>query len=210
LRRALLLVTCGALLLTCCRREEEATAPEGAGEDYFPIAEGNKWVWAGGVLPAAGDTIKWEVRDRTVLETGESVWDVRTERFWEEKGRSIVDSCNVQRKEDLMLLFMSRGDPRPDTVLNYPLRPGKSWTVTHVSGGKIARSSRVAGEEAIETPYGSFEYALRVDSEDRNLEKDTLLMKTTDWYARGVGRVMSRVEARGEVWEMRLVTARLR
>jgi hypothetical protein len=210
LRCLLLLVTCGALLLTCCRREEGTTAPEGARKDYFPMAKGNMWVWAGGVLPASGDSVRWEVRDRTVTATGELAWNVRTERFWGEKKRRVIDSCNVLTDKSLMLLYMNKADPRPDTVLNYPLDLGKSWNVTHLAGGKILRRSRVAGREDVDTPYGSFNGVLRVDSEDRNVEKDTLLMSTTDWYAPGVGRVMSRVQARGEVWEMRLVTARLR
>jgi hypothetical protein len=210
LRRFLLPLACGILILTGCGKEE-GPAPSGlAHTDYFPMAKGNIWVWAGGVSSAEGDTIRWEVRDSVAMEDGKLAWNIRTERFWGEKGTSIVDSCNVQTDQNLMLLYMDRADPRPDTVLSYPLELGKSWTVTRLAGNDVVRRSRVAGEENVETPYRKFKEVLRVESEDRNVEKDTLLMKTTDWYAPAVGRVMSRVEARGEVWEMRLVTANLR
>lgn len=195
------------LPLGCKKEDDESPLPhQETTADYFPVNKGNKWVWVGGVLPDRGDTIRWEVRDRVVLDNGQSTWQVHQERFWEDRARNLVDSTYFQIKPGLVLLFMNKLDPDADTVLNYPLTTGKSWTVAHVTTKNVMRKSRVMGKEDVETPYGSFEDALRIDTEDRTVAKDSVVMKTSDWYVEDIGRVYSRVEVKNQVWEMRLLT----
>lgn len=176
-------------------------------EDYFPLAEGNRWVWAGGVVPSEGDTIAWFIEDKVTSPTGEVAWKVGQKRFWLEKERTIRDSINLMRKSNLLLLYKNLADPNADTILNYPIRDGREWTVGQVRG--VLRTAHIRGVENVETPYGNFANALRVDCEDRRILNDSLVMKTTDWYVEDVGRVMTRVELRGLVWEMRLTSMEL-
>lgn len=179
----------------------------GWNEDYFPLAEGNRWVWVGGVVPSQGDTIAWEIEDKVVGPTGESAWKVSQKRFWLEKKRTFKDSINLQRKSNLLLIYKNLADPTADTVLNYPLRDGREWAVRQVRG--VLRTAHISGMENVETPYGNFANALRIDCEDRRIPNDSLVMKATDWYVENVGRVMTRVEVRGQVWEMRLTSMEL-
>lgn len=177
-------------------------------EDYFPLAKGNRWIWAGGVVPSEGDTIALFIEDKVAGPTGEIFWKVGQERFWFKEKMTTRDSMNIQRKSNLLLIYKNLADTSADTILNYPVREGREWTVGQSRG--VLRTAHVSGVEKVKTPYGDFPNALRVDCEDRSISNDSLvMMKTTDWYVEDLGRVMTRVELRGMVWEMRLTSVEL-
>jgi hypothetical protein len=130
-------------------------------------------------------------------------------RHWEGKARAAIDSIDLAKEDDVLLLYMDHMDPDADTLLRYPLTDGREWMVAHIVTKGVVRKSRVVGKEDVNTPYGPFEGALRIDSEERRVDNDSLSMKMSDWYVPRVGRVKTRTEARGQVWEMSLVTMEL-
>jgi hypothetical protein len=211
MKRFLLCLMCLALLAVGCKKGQQQPAPTpGAGEqNYLPMAADNRWTWIGGIAPATGDTITWQVKDRVVRKTGQFAWKVVTKRYWQEKHHTVVDSMDLQVEPNCLLMYMDNIDPDADTILSYPLTMGKKWVVAYIITMRITRTAQVAGLEDVNTPYGQFKGALRIDSEDRSAEKDSLVMKTSDWYVPNVGRIMSRIEARGGVWEMKLLTAEI-
>lgn len=210
MKRFLCIGICLFILVAGCRRAGQEDASSVAGkENYLPLTKGNRWVWLGGLVPAKGDTIIWEVKDRIVRSNGKFAWNIWNKRYWQEKDASIIDSMNIEVEPNLVLMYMDFIDPDADTVLNYPLSEGKKWTVAYIITKHVLRTAQVAGREDVVTPYGKFKDALRIDSQDIKVENDSLVMRTSDWYVPDVGRIMTRIEARGKVWEMRLLSMEL-
>ncbi len=208
--KSMVLVAVSLLVLLAGCREGDSPQKTTAGtDDYLPLEKGNKWVWVGGVIPATGDTIAWEVKGKVVRETGKFAWNVRQSRHWEGKAKAGVDSINLAREDNVLLLYMDHVDPDADTLLNYPLTDGREWTVAHIVTRGVVRKSRVVGKEDVNTPYGQFDGALRVDSEERRVANDSLVTKMSDWYVPNVGRIRTRVEAREQIWEMTLLRTEL-
>ena len=209
MRWFILIVACGILVLSGCKEEEDGpSVSPGADQTYFPMAPGNEWTWVGGLESTANDTIRWKVSGTVVRDDGKPAWKIYYERQWAGKD-AIVDSGNVRVDRNRVLFYMDHIDPEADTVLTLPLSVGKKWYVGHVRSRRLHRRSVVAAEEELETPYGPFKSVLRVDTEDRAEDTDSLLQRSSEWYAPGVGRVMTRIEARGQVFEMKLLTAKL-
>lgn len=205
----ILITVCGILLLAGCKQDGDGpSVPPGTDHDYFPMALDNEWTWIGGLAPATSDTIRWKVTGTVVRDDGKPAWKIQYERQWAGK-EAIVESSNVRVDANHVLLFYDHIDPDADTVLEFPLSVGNDWYVAHVKSRRLHRRSVVAAMEDLETPYGPFESVLRVDTEDRAEDTDSLLQRSSEWYARGVGRVMTRIEARGEVFEMKLLSAKV-
>jgi len=209
IRLILVVLGCCVLALAGCKEEADTpSVPQGSDQSYFPIAVGNEWTWVGGLGGAAEDTIRWKVTRTVIRDDGKPAWNVQYERQWAGK-EAVIDSSNLRIEGDLLLLFQNIYDPDADTVLSYPLAVGKEWYIAHVLRRRLHRRAVIAAKEDVETPFGVFKDALRIDTVDRTEDTDSLLQKASEWYAPNVGRVMARIEARGEVFEMKLLSAKL-
>jgi hypothetical protein len=75
----------------------------------------------------------------------------------------------------------------PERLVKLPVRAGDAWESSFAGRTDASFSSTTAKEEEVEVPAGKFR-AVRIESVFKG---KGFTLKTTDWYARGVGLVKS-------------------
>lgn len=135
-----------------------------------------------------------------MLRTGVTAWKVI--RYWKEPTRSQSDTFFMDRKGEEVMLFFFETDMNPQVVLKYPLEVGQEWSLSGTVSD-MSRKSIIKGIETVRVPNGSFRKCITVESKDS--VQDSVWRVTHDWYAPNVGRIKSVMEARSDVYEMRLI-----
>jgi hypothetical protein len=175
--RTLVLLSLCAVVAGCGRMERLPTAvtPERGGapsastraqpvmdsaRGFYPLAVGNRWVYAG-----------WSSRTRIVAGRDTLVTRTTWTRKDEIVGREVLAGCEyfrieTARTQDTLMLHNvswlrqgheglysscdAPGTAQEQTVLEYPLHPGASWALSP------AITERVEAREVLDTPVGRF------------------------------------------------------
>ena len=206
--RAAFLVLSILFVLVGCR-EESPIQGEEVKADYFPLAEGNRWVYVGGSADSSADTITFEVAEPETLSTGNPAWKMK--RRWKRSGKLGVDSFYIEKSADKAVLYLSKTDPNPDVFLKLPLSDGKTWS--KVTGKmvqdpekeplNITKTFTVTFADTVTVFDKTYEKCFKVESHEK--APDATLMSTYDWYAPGVGRVKSVMRSSSRDYKIRLI-----
>ena len=162
------MVATAAVLGGCAKRvEAEADARPGPGlAEYYPLAVGNRWVYAA--------TFLGEKRDQAV-------------EIVKEEGGFFLDSQGGHLTVDA---FGVRDEKR--YLLREPLEVGKGWTNV-VSVSSVEHYKVIEAGQSCQVPAGRFERCVRVEGRNRVDERTTLVNELT--FAPGVGLVRVAVVA---------------
>jgi hypothetical protein len=169
---------------------EAAPVPKGGPKQpwKFPTQVGTKWVYT-----ESGD------RDASVTEeitkvaegSGVRIITIRSESEWVKDGTTwgVIDFPKLWL-EDESLFETSRDPPLQQTccLLKFRCAVGDTWEWKVPNAAINRTESRVAAEEKVKVPAGTFE-CVRVET--KSYRGEELAEARTDWYAAGVGRVKS-------------------
>ena len=189
--RAFFSILCVVLAMGGCKRDEQP-------QDYYPMAKGNRWVYATG---DHSDRLTYEVDASVRMSNGENAW--RMVRNWDLPSKSLlmVDSIYIVKRENEVVGYSSLGDTTPDVLLRFPLEVGKNWVVS--SRDKYTISVTVTALEAVNVSGKTFKRCFKLES-SRN-EQDSVVASGSEWYAPGVGNVMTIIRKKSHVRETKLV-----
>ena len=163
-------------------------------EQYFPSTEGGRWKWR--ATTTIGD--RTGPLKPTVLEDSfesriagheqiDGVQCLRIEKA-DRLGNVVQTECIAIRPDGHYRYRMNQDRfVPPIKVLALPAKVGTSWKGSYtVQGIRISLSSKIDAEESITVAAGTFK-TIRVSV-------DAGLLKTTTWYAPGVGVVKQSVD----------------
>jgi hypothetical protein len=193
--RGLVLATLLILAIAGCKGEapvEEAPVkmnePSPSG-DYYPLSEGDVWVYAAGFPPDFTDTTRYEVVDEVELINGLTAFKVS--RDWKQPEHFLTDTFYLSKTDTEIGYYVSPVDTISDPLLRLPLEIGAEWVL---SGDTLiaARIMKVLGIDTI-TVSGEV-YVDCYKLECRQATPTTVQWRRVDWYAPGVGRVRTTAE----------------
>lgn len=207
-RGALLVLPILFILVGC--REESPIQRKELKADYFPLAEGNSWLYVGGgSADSLADTLTFEVARMDTLSTGSPAWKMM--RSWTRLGVSGTDSFYVNKTADELALHLSKEDPNPVVFLKLPPSDEQTWS--KITGKmvdnpeeeplNITKTFTVKFADTVTVFDKTYEKCFKVESHER--APDRTLMSTYDWYAPGVGRVKSVMKSASRGYEIRLI-----
>jgi hypothetical protein len=170
----LLIGLCGLLILPTCR-SSIVTHMEPAGTSFFPLAEGNRWVFASDPQTTARRDTLWI--DQAHKVRGERYYRLRW-RIWESLGQHRW----VHRETDGNLYWADRPGGQKHPFLLFGAEVGDTWS----TGLTDCLDSLRLWEEfaVVETPYGRFD--------DVQVIGDVTRCTDTGWHisaAQGIGPV---------------------
>jgi len=164
-------------------RVEVEVVDEGEGEEYgeelYPLAAGNKWVFVSTDEPFVA-----EVTDRRMV-----INMVHARVVERQTPGGVIESLLHVNEEGVWDHGTETGaDVVPVCRLHFPLRVGKQWRLSSEKAG-FEMEARVAGEEEVATAMGVFK-ALRVNYivtyEDRGTTRTESM-----WFSPGIGPVQT-------------------
>jgi hypothetical protein len=163
-------------------------APTGLGQDkgedkdtsYYPLKVGNQWIYKA----ANGQKVVIRVAKE------DKIGEVPCVKLESVTNGAVVKSEHLAAKKDGIYRYAGDGadlDP-PVLVLKLPPKKGESWKVdTKLAGHTVRGTFHVVDDQAaVAVPAGKFK-AVSVHTDDMRLDAD--LLKTTLWFAPGVGLV---------------------
>lgn len=169
------------------------------GGDFYPMTEGYHWVY--------------EVRNEDSSDESKSELSITAMTPQELSGHDVVPfklvrpggtSFLFQGKDEHGVFSIARQqsqDEEPDLYdskryfIGYPPAAGKTWVTAQSSRyGEIfyehIECSIVSVDQAVTTPYGTFEHCLRVDCEGSDIADIGAFKYTSSfWFSQGVGFV---------------------
>ena len=175
-------------------------------ENYFPWAFGSSWLSDGCLTfeqvdgPETLYTSRQYVEtvEMTYLTTGEEVAKrVVSETTFAlapiETTYVVFCSSYVRRENDRVLTHASLDDLNPDTLLVFPLKLGKTWTVE--AHGDTTTIGEVVGRETVTVAAGTFPNCWKVNM-THTAGSHVIVHQT--WYADGIGQVKYRMDVTGD------------
>jgi hypothetical protein len=179
------LVLTAAVCLSCL-----LTGPgcdKSAGADYWPMAEGNQWVFREVEIIAQPDStpdtlidenyMTWKCGSEVTLGSGTKAWVM-------DVGSS--DSMYFRDSGSAVLLYDDVSDTDPDTWLLLPLEEGKTW---HYASGTMT----VREKGTVEVPAGTFKNCWKVEMLGSGIQHQLFL-----WLAPNVGLVLMEQSSEGQ------------
>ena len=147
----------------------------------FPTGVGTKWVY---VIEGGGEHTRviTRVEEKNGAKFVTSDWIASTTN----RRTQTIEAITA----DGVYIHKENGETRDPPLLSLKLPPsaGEVWCYTFSMNGFEIRTQKTAGPvEKVKVPAGEFD-AVRVDVEMHLKGKE---LKTTDWYANGIGMVKS-------------------
>ena len=179
-RSLVALLAVGPLVAAPAAKEKEAAVL------YFPVAEGAKRVMEASAGKAGFATKAFETIETVskVEKATDGKYRVTVER--ESKGTTFGAVYEVSADGLSRVGTPGPGLVEPVVLLKLPAKPGDTWK----SGGGTATLGK---EETVEVPAGKYKAVPVIVEQDRGGQP----VKTTAWYAPGVGMVKSVTTANG-------------
>jgi hypothetical protein len=165
-----------------------APVPKATPVYYFPTTVGAKKVWA------RGDKTAGVIEEVTKVEEKNGTLTVTV--AYPEYGKAANCTYEVRDKQ---LRCLGSKEHAGYTLLDLGVKDGESWTRGIENGVRSNVTTFTLGkEEEVEVLAGKFK-AIPVTEQD-----EQKLLKVTEWYAPGVGKVKTRFETmKGEIiWEL--------
>ena len=179
-----------------------SNGPEVAGDTYFPIGKGHKWVYKTDYDDET-DIIHEVTGSEKVDDVECFVLETRSENATEKRIRTIRKEWLAASEDGVKIHKILRGRSemdveKPILKLKSDLRKDVEWEgEAKASENPAKHHYRVDGEEAVEVPAGKFKaikVAIKIESGDRHVAEGF------EWYAKNVGLVKSEmtIKFRGE------------
>lgn len=176
----------------------------GAEADYYPLTVGSVWRYSGymtistsldGVDTVWTSVIKVEATKKDNLTSGEEVTElvsIDTSNIKFPTPRTDVTTHTTYSREagDYVLVYGSKDDTEPDTLLALPLEQGKSWNVS--AHGDTVTAATVEAKEDVTVPAGKQTDCWKLRLSVR-VAAETLYTQYM-WLADGIGHVLTSVE----------------
>jgi len=210
--RATLVALASSLALLACERPSAPAVAAGPQQnEYFPLVDGARWVYA--LRSGIGSVeVTVDARGQQVVPGIDGpiyIMDEATEG--EQFGMAERAPVGYLRNAGYLSRYTaldydsgggvrSIGGEDPMWVLPLDPTPGKSWSqdtglfqLPEGGGGSIRWTGRVEAVTDVDVPAGHFANALRIRTEywDAAVSPDTPLLAYEDFYARGVGLIRS-------------------
>jgi hypothetical protein len=160
-----------------------APAPKGKEvELYYPTKEGATRVLEMTVSGSLAAKSRETQETVTKVEEKDGTYRVTIKQEWPGKNtkKNMTTVMEVSGKGVSRLASFGKDLPEPVVLLKLPARAGDTWT----SGGS---TTTIGKEEEIEVPAGKYKAVVVVNE----MERDGSKVKTTAWFAVGVGMVKS-------------------
>ncbi len=167
-----------ALAATVCLGVLLGTSCKSTPADYWPMAEGNLWIYRGVTIYAAPDSVDtmvtddvmtWKCVSQVMLGNGHNAWAMSTApgdtTYFEESGNAVLVHEDVSGAD-------------PDTWLSFPLEEGRSWS--YYGGTMLVRE-----KGTVEVPAGTYKNCWKIQMLS---SKDQF--QTFFWLAPNVGMVL--------------------
>jgi hypothetical protein len=172
-----------AVLLALAPLATPAADPEKP--DYYPLAEGNKWVYVGTV---GGQKIEVTAEVTAVTKKkGKLVATITTRAGG---GKEITEELAADAKGVYRSSIAGMKPDRPLTIIKYPLKSGDTWTEKlEISGMELVVETEVGEPADVKVPAGKFK-TIPVTA---SLSIGGQELKSTTWYADKVGMVKQKM-----------------
>jgi hypothetical protein len=161
-----LVYVCGAVIMSTIACTEV--------NDYYPLAEGNTWVYQDSAMSAT-DTIvtfyETEITGHRQMHN-KDLW-VRVTTLSDGQ----CDTTYLEEYNNYVFLYINDYDTIPDTLLSLPLEQGKTWTVNYLT------IATVKEKLIISVPAGTFFDCWRIDynHDEYYFAPDVGMVKMVHW-----------------------------
>jgi hypothetical protein len=156
MKKLLLLIPLVVFIMSC--------GGDGAGTSFFPLGVGYIWEYIITMTITTPDTTlsmtgteEEEITAETTLDNGTEVFEQITTMTQIIPFDTLfvdtiveVDTAYVEETEDYILLYDSKDDTEPDTMVALPLESGKTWHYDSTT------TATVVGQENVTVPAGTF------------------------------------------------------
>ncbi|MCB4756430.1 MAG: hypothetical protein LHV69_05245 [Elusimicrobia bacterium] len=161
--------------------------------DYFPLLAG--WSWTEGDSDTKGKNARIEIVCEPLR--GGKRWlpseaGILVKSFYAGDRKSYETRLVYKKVEGELLEFPSEDDPRSKAIMRWPLRLGNQWRT--VSDKKVFIYEVKDVEAKVKVAAGEFLDCLQVQSVIEGISSAA----TNEYYAPGVGRVLTTVSVKGE------------